>query len=281
MAVALLAIQARDYDAAETQLKRALEIGYQDADAVRIYLGQVSEERRRFDEALEWYGSVGRGGHYIDAQVRYAGVIAKQGRLADARRHLQQVSPQNNQQRVRLAQAEAQLLRDAGEYRQAFDFLGQMLEKLPDTPDLLYDHAMAAEKVNRLDVLEANLRQLIRLQPSHAHAYNALGYTLADRNERLPEARELIEKALELAPDDPFIMDSMGWVLYRLGRHREALDYLQRAFELRPDPEIAAHLGEVLWANGQREQAQKVWNGMLDEHPQNEVLLNAVKRFVR
>ncbi|MFN7086628.1 MAG: tetratricopeptide repeat protein [Burkholderiales bacterium] len=281
MAVALLAIQAKDYDAAETQLRHALETGYQDADAVRIYLGQVSEERRRFDEALEWYGSVGQGGHYIDAQVRYAGVIAKQGRLADARRHLQQVSPQNNQQRVRLAQAEAQLLRDAGEHRQAFDFLGRMLEKLPDTPDLLYDHAMAAEKVNRLDVLEANLRQLIRLQPDHAHAYNALGYTLADRNERLPEARELIEKALALAPDDPFIMDSMGWVLYRLGRHREALDYLQRAFGLRPDPEIAAHLGEVLWADGQREQARKVWNGMLDEHPKNEVLLNAVKRFVQ
>lgn len=280
MAVALLAMQTKDYDAAEIQLKRALEIDYKDPDAVRYYLGQVNEERKRFDEALKWYGSIDQGEQYINAQARYAGVLAKQGQLAAARGHLQRVSPQNNQQRVQLAQAEAQLLREANEYQQAFDLLGQALEKLPDTPDLLYDHAMAAEKVNRIDVLESNLRRLIQLQPGHAHAYNALGYTLADRNERLPEARILIETALKLSPDDPFIMDSMGWVLYRLGQYKEGLDYLQRAFSLRPDPEIAAHLGEVLWADGQREQAQKIWAEMLKDHPQNEVLRNTVKRFV-
>lgn len=280
MAVALLAIQSNDLDAAETQLKRALEINYKDPDAARYYLGQVNEDRKRFEQALQWYGTVRPGEQYINAQARYAGVLAKQGRLGDARKHLQQVSPQNLQQRVQLTQAEAQLLRDAMAYQEAFNVLGTALAKLPNTPDLLYDHAMAAEKVNRIDVLEANLRKLIKIRPDHAHAYNALGYTLADRSERLPEARALIETALKLAPEDPFIMDSMGWVLYRLGLHKEGLDYLQRAFKLRPDPEIAAHFGELLWVGGQREQAQKIWSDVLREHPDNEALKSTIKRFM-
>jgi tetratricopeptide (TPR) repeat protein len=281
MAVALLAMQSNDFDAAETQLKRALENNYKDPDAVRLYLGQVNEERKRFDEALKWYGSVGSGEQYINAQARYAGVLSKQGRLADARRHLHEISPRNNQQRVQLAQAEAQLLREAMAYQEAFDVLGRALEALPDYPELLYDYAMAAEKVNRPDVLENNLRKLIELRPDHAHAHNALGYTLADRNERLGEARALIETALKLSPEDPFIMDSMGWVLYREGEVKEGLSYLQRAYALRPDPEIAAHLGELLWAGGQREEARKLWSDVLKEHPKNEVLQNTVNRFLR
>jgi len=280
MAVALLAIQTNDYDSAEAQLKRALELKYKDPDAVRLYLGQVSEERKRYDQALAWYSAVARGEQYINAQSRYAGVLAKQGRLPDARQHLQQVSPQNNLQRVQLTQAEAQLLREASAFQEAFDVLGRALEKLPNAPDLLYDHAMAAEKVNRIDVLETNLRQLIKIRPDHAHAYNALGYTLADRSQRLAEARELIATALTLSPHDPFILDSMGWVLFRLGQNEEAITYLKRAFAQRPDPEIAAHLGEVLWAHGARDEARKIWNDAFKEHPKNEVLQNTIKRFV-
>src|SRR5215470_5408442 len=179
--------------------------------------------------------------------------------LPEARKHLQHTSVENNQQRVQLTQAEAQLLRDANEYQAAFELLGQALEKLPNYPDLLYDHAMAAEKVNRIDVMEGNLRKLIEIRPDHAHAYNALGYSLADRNQRVDEAHRLIETALKLAPDDPFILDSMGWVLYRLGRNKEGLTYLQRAFKMRPDPEIAAHVGELLWTTGQQGEALKVW----------------------
>ncbi len=281
MAVALLAIQANDFDSAETQLRRVLELNYKDPDTARFYLGQVNEERKRFDDALKWYSSVTPGEQYINAQARYAGVLAKQGKLPEARKHLQDASAQDNQQRVQLTQAEAQLLRDASQYQAAFDLLGQALEKMPNYPDLLYDHAMAAEKVNRIDVLEGNLRKLIQIRPDHAHAYNALGYTLADRNLRVEEAYGLIETALKLAPEDPFIMDSMGWVLYRMGRHREALDYLQRAFALRPDPEIAAHLGELLWAAGDQNQARKVWFDALKAHPTNESLLATVKRLVR
>jgi tetratricopeptide (TPR) repeat protein len=279
MAVALLAIQANDYDAAETQLKRVLELDYKEPDIARFYLGQLNEERKRFDEALKWYSTVAQGEQYINAQARYAGILAKQGRLPEARKHLQQVSADSREQRVQLTQAEAQLLRDANAYQEAFDLLGQALDKMPNYPDLLYDHAMAAEKIDRLDVLEGNLKQLIKLRPDHAHAYNALGYTLADRNQRIDEAYGLIETALKLAPEDPFIMDSMGWVLYRMGRNKEGLGYLQKAFSLRPDAEIAAHLGEVLWTVGQRDQAKKVWTDALKDHPNNELLQGTVKRF--
>jgi tetratricopeptide (TPR) repeat protein len=279
MAVALLSIQASDFDAAETQLKRVLDLHYKDPDVPRYYLGQLNEERKRYDEALKWYASVGAGDQYVNAQARYAGILAKEGKLAEARKSLQQAAAQNNLQRVQLTQAEAQLLRDANENQEAFDLLGQALSKMPNTPDLLYDQAMAAEKINRLDVLEGNLKTLIKLRPDHAHAYNALGYTLADRNQRIEEAHGLIETALKLSPEDPFIMDSMGWVLYRMGRNKESLDYLEKAFKLRPDAEIAAHLGEVLWAAGQQDQAKKIWSAALKEHPANEVLQNTVKRF--
>ena len=279
MAVAVLAMQANDYDSAEKQLKRALDAGYGEPDTVRVYLGQLNEERKRFDEALKWYGAVEPGEQYLTAQSRYAGVLAKQGHLAEARKHLQQLGEKNPQQRVQLTQAEAQLLRDANEWQEAYNLLGRALEGNTENPDLLYDHAMAAEKINRVDVLEDNLRKVIKLRPDHAHAYNALGYTFADRNERLPEAHALIEHALKLAPDDAFIMDSMGWVLYRMGRNREAIDYLQRAYLQRPDAEIAAHLGEVLWINGEQDRARKVWTDALREHAQNDSLQNTIKRF--
>jgi tetratricopeptide (TPR) repeat protein len=279
MAVALLAMQARDYDAAEKQLARVLELNYKDPNVVRYYLGQLNEERKRYDEALKWYGQVAQGEQYINARARYAGVLARQGKLPEARSHLQQSTANSNQQRAQLTQAEAQLLREANEHQTAYELLGQALEKMPNSPDLLYDHAMAAEKVNRIDVLEANLKRLIKLRPDHAHAYNALGYTFADRNERIDEAYAWIEQALKLAPEDPFIMDSMGWVLYRMGRSKEALAYLEKAFKTRPDAEIAAHLGEVLWVTGQRDAAMKVWTDSLKEHPQNEALLGVLKRF--
>ena len=278
LAVGLLSLQLNDYDAAETQLLRALESNHKDPDAVRFYLGQTNEERKRFDEALRWYGSIDGGEQYVPARARYATILAKQGKLSDARKYLQD-SALNAQQRVQFTQAEAQLLRDANDFRAAFELLGQALASNPDSPELLYDHAMAAEKVDRVDVLESNLRKLIQIKPDHAHAYNALGYTLADRNLRLREAYTLIEQALKLAPEDPFIMDSMGWVLYRMGQNDAAIIFLKRAFELRPDAELAAHLGEVLWAAGQRDEARKIWSGALKEHPANEALLATVKKF--
>lgn len=278
-AAGLLSMQLGDFDAAEASLKQALELNHKDDDLVRWYLGQLNEERRRPDEALIWYGSVVSGDHYLSAQIRYAAIEAKQGRLAEARQRLQQLAPQNNQQRVQLIQAEAQLLHETKADREAFELLGQALEKLPNYPELLYDYAMAAEKVDRLDILEQSLRKLIQLKPDSAHAYNALGYTLADRTDRFQEAQELLEKALSLAPDDAFIMDSMGWLQYRLGQHAKALGYLRRAYASRPDPEIAAHLGEVLWVQGERGEAEKIWYSALKDNPQHEMLLRVIKKF--
>jgi len=278
LAVGLLSLQLHDFDAAEAQLLRALETNYKNPDAVRFYLGQANEERKRFDEALRWYGSIKGGEQYVPARSHSATILARQGKLDEARRYLRE-SGQNAQQRVQFIQAEAQLLREANDYRGAYDVLGQALEKNPKSPELLYDHAMAAEKIDRIDVLESNLRQVIQIKPDYAHAYNALGYTLADRNTRLQEAYALIEQALKIAPEDPFIMDSMGWVLYRMSQHDAALTFLKRAFELRPDAEIAAHLGEVLWAAGRPDEARKIWNSALKLSPANEVLLATVKKF--
>ena len=281
LAAGLLGVQMSDWTLAEQHLKRALALNANGADTVRFYLGQVSEERKQPDEALRWYREVAGGEQYIPAQGRIAGILTKQGKLEEARALLHSIQPQTLQQRVQLTQAEAAILREAAAYKEAFDLLEQALAKMPNVPELLYDLAMAAEKVDRLDVLEDNLRKLIELRPDHAHAYNALGYTLADRTDRLQEAHDLIGQALKLSPEDPFIQDSMGWVLYRLGRVDEGRAYLEKAFKRRPDPEIAAHLGEVLWAQGQRDEARRVWQSTLQEHPGNETLQAVIKKYAQ
>ncbi len=278
-AVGLLALQAADLAGAETHLKQALAAGYKDADLAHFYLGQIAEEDKRLDQAAAWFAQIGPGEHYLRAQIRYAGILSKQGRLDEARAHLQQVQPQDIAQRTLLIQAEAQLLREAKRHQDAFDVLGKGLEKLPSQPELLYDHAMAAEKLNLLEVMEKDLRQLIQLKPDNAHAYNALGYSFAERGIRLEEALQLTEKALFLAPNDPLIMDSLGWTHFRLGAHGKAVEWLKKAHELRQDPEIAAHLGEALWVQGLHDEARKVWQSALKLTPENEVLLNVMQKF--
>lgn len=278
-AIGLLAMQEGELEAADRYLRQALDGGYKDRDQLRLYLGQVAEERKRWDEAAQWYNSVEQGENYINARVRHAGLSARQGKLDAARQQLQQTEARNNQQRALLIQAEAQLLREEKMYQTAFDVLEKGLEKLPNHPDLLYDHGMAAEKLGKLEVMEKDLRHLIQLKPDNAHAYNALGYSLADRGIRLAEARELVEKATTLAPEDPFIMDSLGWVYFRLGQHARAIEVLRHALELRPDPEIAAHLGEVLWTRGQHDEARAVWQSALKQSPESEVLRDVMQKF--
>ncbi len=279
MTVALLAMQASDYDAAEKHFQGALAAGHKTPDAIWLFLGQIYEERKHYDEALKWYAGITSGERYLGAQARYAGVLQKQGKLDAARKHLQSIKPGDSAQRIQLVQTEAHMLREAQAYGDAYDLLGKTLEDTPDSVDLLYDQAMIAEKLDKIDVLERNLRKVIELQPEHAHAYNALGYTFADRNQRLPEARQLIEKALELSPQDGYIVDSLGWVLFRMGQVREALHQLRRAFDLRPEAEVGAHLGEVLWVDGKRDEAQKIWGHLLKNNPTSEPLLSTVKRL--
>ena len=278
-AVGALSLQLQDYAPAEANFKRLLALPYRDKNTVRMYLGQIAEEQKNYPEALRWYDEVASGELYLRAQMRYALVLNKQGKLDAARAYLRQVEAGGTEGRVQLLLTEAQMLRDANQPREAFDLIERALQNMPDQPELLYDYAMLAEKLDRMDLLESNLKKLIRLQPDRAHAYNALGYSLADRNLRLPEAQELIEKALQLAPDDPFIIDSMGWVLYRAGKQKQALEYLRKAYTARPDPEIAAHLGEVLWVAGERSEAEKIWLEATRKTPGNDALNSTIKRF--
>jgi tetratricopeptide (TPR) repeat protein len=278
-AVGVLAFQVKEYAVAEENLKRLLELGYRDANAVRYTLGQIAEEQKDWPRAIGWYEAIQRGEQALPARMRVANALAKQGKLAEARAYLHGVSVQSEPQRVQLLVAESQLLRDANLNREAFDLLGEALQKNPDQPDLLYDHALTAEKLDRFDVLESSLKRLIQVKPDHAHAYNALGYSFAERNLRLPEAKQLIEKALEIAPADFFIIDSLGWVLYRMGDLKGAARELRRAWDGRPDGEIGAHLGEVLWTLGDRDEARHIWQESLKTSPENDTLQKTLKRF--
>jgi tetratricopeptide (TPR) repeat protein len=278
-AVGVLAFQLKDYPLAEQSMKKLLGMKYRDPDAVRYILGQIAEERQDWPGAVQWYDQIQGDERALAARLRTANAIAREGKLDEARAYLHKIAADNPDQEVQVTVAEAQLLRDAKRYQEAFDFLGTALQGDPEQPELLYDYALSAEKVDRFDVLEANLRKLIKLRPDHAHAYNALGYSLADRNMRLPEAKKLIEKALELSPDDSYIVDSLGWVQYREGDLKGAAQTLKRAYDGRPDAEIGAHLGEVLWVLGNRSEASRVWDESLKLAPDNETLLQTIKRL--
>jgi tetratricopeptide (TPR) repeat protein len=280
-AVGLLAFQLKDFPVAEENMKRLLTMGYRDPNGVKYLLGQIAEEQKQWPRAIEWYKQIDGGDNALPARLRTANAIAKQGKLDEARAYLKRIEAESEGEQVQLIVAEAQLLREANRPRDAYDMLGQALRKDPDQPELLYDFALTAEKLERFDVLESNLRKLIQVRPDHAHAYNALGYSFAERNLRLPEAKKLIERALELAPEDYYIVDSLGWVLYRQGDLKGAAEQLRRAYGARPDAEIGAHLGEVLWVMGERNEADRVWKESLDGSPENETLLKTIKRLKR
>lgn len=279
-AVAVLSLQLNDTAAAEKQLLRLVDIGHAEANKARFYLGQIADEDKRWEDAMRWFGSVERGEHYVSARLHGANILAKQGNLAGARQHLAKAEAATPHEQVQLLIGEAQILRDAGDIVSAHGTLVAGLVQQPDQPELMYEAALMAEKLGRHDELETRLRRLMELRPDHAHALNALGYSLADRNIRLPEARALIERALELTPNDPFILDSKGWVQFRMGDVDAALETLNRAFGIRPDPEIAAHLGEVLWSLGRQDDARSTWEKARREHPANEVLAETIKRLV-
>jgi tetratricopeptide (TPR) repeat protein len=185
----------------------------------------------------------------------------------------------STRERLQLVSAEAQLLREAGRAQEAFELLDRNVQTYPDQPDLLYDHGMAAERLDRMPEMERSMRRIIEMRPDSAHAYNALGYSLADRNLRLAEAKVLIERALQLTPGDPFITDSLGWIEFRLGNRDEALRLLRQAYKARPDAEIGAHLGEVLWAAGQRDEARRIWAEASSRDADNEVLRETLVRL--
>jgi len=271
-AIGLLSLQLEDYLEAQVAFSRALKLNYREPTSIYLGMGQAAEGLKRYEEAIGWYQKVDAG-DWVRAQLKIATLIARQQGLTAGRDYLQRIEARTQEDSIQMIQVEAQLLRDAKAWGETYEMLTKAVAKYPDSFELLYDRAMAAERIDKLDVLEADLRRVIRMKPDYAHAYNALGYTLADRTTRLSEAKELIEKAFKLSPDDPFILDSLGWVNFRMGRMQDAIKHLQTAYGQRPDPEIAAHYGEVLWSAGNRDEARKVWNAALSENPNHETLL--------
>ena len=276
-AVGLLSLQLEDFAEAQQAFTRALKEGYREPTAIYLGLGQAAEGLKNFDEAIGWYQKV-ESGDWVRAQLKIATLIARQQGLAAGREYLSRIEPRSSEDSIQVIQVEAQLLRDAKAWNETYQMLSKAVVRYPDSFELLYDRAMAAERVDKLDVLEADLRRVIKMKPDYAHAYNALGYTLAEKTDRLAEAKDLIEKAFKLSPDDPFILDSLGWINYRMGQVQVALKHLQSAYSARPDPEIAAHLGEVLWKSGQRDEAQKIWRAALSENPNHETLLAVMQK---
>ena len=278
-ALGILALQLEDVADAERHLRRVLEVGKGDQNPVYFYLAQIAEDGKRFDEALLLYASVGSGDHQFQALLRSAQILARTGRNDEAREKLAQARGIEPKEEPRLLIAEAQLLREAGRYEEVLKLLGDGLNKNPEQPELLYESAIAAEKLDKLDLAEKWFRKLIALQPDQALGYNALGYSLADRNVRLDEAQKLIDQALVLAPGDPFILDSKGWVLFRQGKFEQALAPLRQAYSIRQDAEIAAHLGEVLWALGRADEARALWLDAAKANPSNTLLAATIKRL--
>ena len=278
-AVALISLQMNDLKSAETELKLALIKGKKDRDTVQYYLGQLSEAKKNEEEAIVYYREVKGGEFQMPAQIRIAYLLSKRGQLDEARQLLHHAEPITNLQQAQLVMVEAQLLREANRYDEAYQVLNQALEKMPDHIDLLYETAMMADKIGKPDVFEKLMLKLIAIKPDHAQAYNALGYGMLERNERIPEAMRLVEKALQLAPDDAAIMDSVGWGYYRSGKLDESVKMLRRAYAGNANPEIAAHLGEVLWVSGDKEEAKKIWQDSLKENSGNEQLQAVIKKF--
>lgn len=277
-ALALLSLESKNYPDAERYFKIMVDVGARSTEAF-YYLGLIAEERRRFDAAIAWLSKVRQGDRAIDAHIRIAVIMSKKGDVEAARRFLYQLSPRTKALEVRLYLTEADILNRVNRWKDALEVVNSALNTNPGQHDLLYARAMLAEKLDRLDLVEQDLALIIKADPKNSQALNALGYTLADRTQRYQEAHVYIKRAFELSPDQAAIIDSMGWVEYRLGNYAEAIKYLKKAFELDNNAEIAAHLGEVLWKSGDKVAAARIWEQGLKLDKANKVLQATLKRL--
>ena len=244
-----------------------------------LMLAQAAEQLGDFKAAETWLANVDNPQRALEVQQRRASLLAHQGKMAEARALIRQL-PETDAESARAKLfAEAQLLRDAKQWKEASEVLAMGSIRFANDIDLMYEQSMLAEKLGRLDEMEQLLRKVMEQKPDHHHAHNALGYSMAERNVRLPEAKQLIQKALSLAPGDPFITDSLGWVEYRLGNTAEAVRLLRQAYRARPDTEIGAHLGEVLWVSGQTDEARSIWREARGRDAANDVLRETLARL--
>ncbi len=277
-ALGVLATDARQYDEAVARLMQVLQLGARTPD-VYYQLGRIEELRKNYAKAKEWYARVNSEERFLSAQVRMGLMLAKMDDFAAMGGHFDRLRQNEPQDAISLFVSEAEVLRDVKHYQQAYDLLDKALAQNPDSKELLYSRALMAERIDRLDVLERDLRILIAADPKNGQALNALGYTLADRTDRYQEAMDYLQQAIALLPEDPAVIDSMGWVLYRLGQYDKSLEHLRRAYELNEDDEIAAHLVEVLWVSGRQQEARELWQRASEKQPDSDYLRQVKERF--
>jgi tetratricopeptide (TPR) repeat protein len=278
MSLALINLEIGDDLQAKAYLRQLLELGQRE-DEAHYYLGRIAEDEGDLPGAVSSYARVGEGREFLSANNRAGDILIGSGQLDKGRAWFEQQRQRHPQQREQLYGIEAELLRGAGELQASMEILNRALEELPDSDALRYSRSMVGEQQDNLALMESDLRAILARDPNNATALNALGYSLANHTDRYTEAQDLISRALLLQPDEPAILDSMGWVLYRKGRYQEALDYLRRAYAAFPDPEVAAHLGEVLWITGDTEGAAAIWRGALSKDPGHEVLVSTLRRL--
>ena len=279
-AIGVLSYELKDYEEAERSLRDALALGYREPDFVRFTLGQMAEERKLPQEAVNWYEAITSGPQLPQAQSRLAVLEAEDGKLDAALARLERLADMQNTPRPARVLAQAQLARNAEQPDRALAILSAALAKDGNVAEWRYERALLLDDRERVAEAERDLRAYLKLKPKSAQGLNALGYILANRTSRIREARELVSRALKLDPDNPMILDSMGWVEYRSGKLEAALRYLQRAHHLMPDPEIAAHLGEVLWKMGREAEARELWARSLEANPDSDIIRRTQQRFI-
>lgn len=279
-AIGVLSYELKDYEEAERSLRDALAQGYREPDFVRFTLGQMAEERKLPQEAVNWYEAITSGPQLPQAQSRLAVLEAEDGKLDAALARLERLADMQNTPRPARVLAQVQLARNAEQPDRALAILSAALAKDGNVAEWRYERALLLDDRERVAEAERDLRAYLKLKPKSAQGLNALGYILANRTNRIREARELVSRALKLDPDNPMILDSMGWVEYRSGKLEAALRYLQRAHHLMPDPEIAAHLGEVLWKIGRETEARALWTRSLEANPDSDIIRRTQQRFI-
>lgn len=268
------------FDLASQAFKQLIALNKRENTA-RFYLGEIAEDQQNLEEALQWYHQVDEGEDYLAAQARIALILSEKGQLQAAIDHLHQVTPADDEEALKLLQFEAELLIRQEHHAKAMALFNEAVAEYPNELDLRYNRAMLADTMEDLEQAEADLRYILEQDSEYIDALNGLGYILANKTKRYAEAYDLIQKALKLSPHTYYIIDSMGWVLYRLGRYNEAIDYLRRALKMQKDPEIAAHLGEVLWVTGKKEEAKAVWEDAKKDFPEADILLDTIQRFIK
>jgi tetratricopeptide (TPR) repeat protein len=279
LAVGLLSVELEDYHLAEKYFLQSLKRNPKDKDQVFIYLAKIADKKNLSDVAITWLNKVGNGNHFIESKLITAEIIAKKESIDKAIEFLNTIKSNLQDEKLSVVQLKTSLLTRSNRHQDAFDLMQNEASNFAQSPEFKFDYALLADKLNNYDLMEKLLREAIKIKPDYAVAYNALGYSFADRNIHLEDAKKYIEVALSISPNNHYILDSMGWLYFRLGKLDSALSFIQKAYDVQAEPEIASHLSEILWAQGKKKEANDVLELSLQSFPDNEILKETFKRL--